>query len=106
MRSDRPDAGPTDDGSTLTMRTTTAWIEELPGLIERALTGDEQAWRNLVDRFSGLVWKVLSTYDLSASDREEAFASPRLGTVFPVVSRNYARSCSTSRRSVPSPSAT
>ena len=62
------------DGGTLTMRTA-AWIEELPGLIERALGGDDQAWRNLVDRFSGLVWKVLSTYDLSASDREEAFAS-------------------------------
>lgn len=67
--------GTADDGSALMTRAATGWIEELPGLIERALSGDEQAWRNLVDRFSGLVWKVLSTYDLSASDREEAFAS-------------------------------
>jgi RNA polymerase sigma factor (sigma-70 family) len=61
------------DGSTLTVGPN--WTEELPGLIERALTGDEHSWCDLVDRFSGLVWKVLNTYDLSASDREEAFAS-------------------------------
>jgi len=52
-----------------------SWTDELPGLIEGALAGDETSWRELVDRFSGLVWKVLHTYDLSASDREEAFAS-------------------------------
>ncbi len=61
------------DGATLTVAP--AWTEELPGLIDRALAGDEQSWRELVDRFSGLVWKVLNTYGLSASDREEAFAS-------------------------------
>ena len=52
-----------------------SWTDELPGLIERALAGDEASWRELVDRFSGLVWRVLHTYDLSATDREEAFAS-------------------------------
>jgi RNA polymerase sigma factor (sigma-70 family) len=52
-----------------------SWTDELPGLVERALAGDESSWRELVDRFSGLVWKVLHTYDLSAHDREEAFGS-------------------------------
>jgi RNA polymerase sigma factor (sigma-70 family) len=52
-----------------------SWTDELPGLIERALAGDESSWRQLVDRFSGLVWKVLHTYDLSPNDREDAFAS-------------------------------
>jgi RNA polymerase sigma factor (sigma-70 family) len=51
------------------------WTDELPGLIEQALGGHEPSWRDLVDRFSGLVWKVLNTYDLSSTDREEAFAS-------------------------------
>jgi RNA polymerase sigma factor (sigma-70 family) len=62
-------------GATLTAGPAPAWTDELPALIERALAGDEPSWRHIVDRFSGLVWKVLHTYDLSASDREEAFAS-------------------------------
>ena len=62
-------------GATLTAGPAPAWTDELPGLIDRALAGDEPSWRNIVDRFSGLVWKVLHTYDLSTNDREEAFAS-------------------------------
>src|SRR5262249_32852430 len=53
-----------------------AWTDALPGLIERALGGEEASWRELVDRFSGLVWKGLNSYDLSATDREEASAPP------------------------------
>jgi len=64
-----------EDGATLTMPPAPSWTDELPPLIGRALAGEEVAWRQLVDRFSGLVWKVLGTYDLSANDREEAFAS-------------------------------
>jgi RNA polymerase sigma factor (sigma-70 family) len=97
--------------------TAPSWTDELPGLIERALAGDESSWRQLVDRFSGLVWKVLHTYDLSTSDREEAFASTfyrlfeKLSTVrdpcalpkwLATTARNEAHAvCRTRRRLVP-----
>ncbi len=40
-----------------------------------ALAGDEAAWRAIVDGLSGVVWKVLNSFDLSAADRDDAFAS-------------------------------
>lgn len=51
------------------------WSLEYEGLIRRALDRDESAWRLLVDRLSGVAWKVLNSYDLEQADREDAFAS-------------------------------
>ena len=48
---------------------------EWQALVERALTGEQMAWRELVDRLKGVAWKVLYGYDLSAEDRNDAFAS-------------------------------
>ncbi len=40
-----------------------------PGeLVERAARSDEAAWRELVDRFSGLVWAITRAHNLSSSD--------------------------------------
>lgn len=47
----------------------------LTELVHRALDGDDRAWETLVDRLSGLVWKVIGSYRLSHADREDAFAS-------------------------------
>jgi RNA polymerase sigma factor (sigma-70 family) len=44
-------------------------------LVERALSRDQAAWRELVDQLKGVAWKVLYSYDLSAEDRNDAFAS-------------------------------
>lgn len=59
----------------MAVQETERWLEEFPDLVRRALDRDESAWRTLVDRLSGVVWKVLNTYEMSATDREEAFAS-------------------------------
>lgn len=59
----------------------------LPTLVDRALAGDQVAWKALVDRLKGVVWKVLYGFDMSEDDRKDAFASTffrlyeRLGTV-------------------------
>ncbi len=59
----------------------------LAALVERALAGDQVAWRALVDRLKGVVWKVLYSFDLGEEDRKDAFASTffrlyeKLGTV-------------------------
>ena len=44
-------------------------------LVAGALARDESAWRQLVDRLTPVVWKVLSSYRLSPDDREDAYAS-------------------------------
>ena len=44
-------------------------------VVERALNKDQVAWRDLVDKLKGVVWKVLNSYDLSHEDRNDAFAS-------------------------------
>ncbi len=47
------------------------WVER----VSKAIGGDETSWRSIVDDLSGVVWKVLNTFDLNAADREDAFAS-------------------------------
>lgn len=47
------------------------WAE----LVERALAGDEDAWRTLVNRLSGVAWKVLNTFALDEADRQDAYGS-------------------------------
>ena len=37
-------------------------------LVRRAAAGDDAAWRALVERFSGLVWSITRTQNLSRSD--------------------------------------
>lgn len=60
---------------------------DLGAMVLRALDGDQAAWRSLVDRLKGVAWKVLYSFDMSESDRHDAFASTffhlyeRLGTV-------------------------
>lgn len=44
-------------------------------LVQQALAGNERAWRILVDRLSGVVWKVLNSFALEEADRDDAFAS-------------------------------
>jgi RNA polymerase sigma factor (sigma-70 family) len=59
----------------------------LTALVERAGTGDEDAWRSLVARLKGVVWKTLYGFDLDDVDRKEVFGTAffrlyeRLGTV-------------------------
>jgi RNA polymerase sigma factor (sigma-70 family) len=56
-------------------------------LAARALDGEASAWEALVDRLSGVVWRVLGSYRLRPADREDAYASTfyrlydKLGTV-------------------------
>lgn len=44
-------------------------------LRQQAMAGSERAWRSLVDTLKGVAWKVLNSYDISAEDRNDAFAS-------------------------------
>ncbi|MCP2333278.1 MULTISPECIES: RNA polymerase sigma factor [Actinoalloteichus] len=39
-----------------------------PGLVERALAGDEVAWRELVDEYAELVWAVARSFRLDPAD--------------------------------------
>jgi RNA polymerase sigma factor (sigma-70 family) len=48
---------------------------DLRGLAARALEGDARAWEAIVERLSGVVWKVVNSYRLSAADRDDAYAS-------------------------------
>jgi RNA polymerase sigma factor (sigma-70 family) len=50
---------------------------ELPftELVERALDGDEDAWRMIVARVKNLVWKVVNSFRLPRGDAEDAFAA-------------------------------
>ena len=49
--------------------------ETLADLVSACIGGADGAWPRFVDRHAGLVWLVLSTFDLSANDRREAFHS-------------------------------
>ena len=46
--------------------------EELTRLVAKAVAGDEEAFRALVDRHVGLVWSVIRSYRLSRGDAEDA----------------------------------
>jgi RNA polymerase sigma factor (sigma-70 family) len=47
----------------------------LIALARAAGTGDNTAWRDLVDRLKGVAWKVLYSFDLTQEDRKDAFAA-------------------------------
>ena len=42
-------------------------------LVTRAANGDEAAWQDLVERFSGLVWSVTRAYRLANADAADVF---------------------------------
>ncbi len=45
-----------------------------PGdLVKAAASGDEAAWKGLVERFSGLIWSVTRAYRLGAADAADVF---------------------------------
>lgn len=75
------------DGTAGTLRTRTDSCDDFVDLVARALDGDDRAWERLVDRLSGVVWKVIGNYGLAAADREDVFASAffrlydKLGTI-------------------------
>ena len=52
-----------------------AAVEPFGPLVQRALDGDQQAWSQLVERLNRLVWKVTLRYDLTAEERNDAFAA-------------------------------
>lgn len=56
-------------------------------LVPRAIDGDHAAWEAIVTRLQRVVWHAIAGFDLSAADRQDAFAatffrlSERLATV-------------------------
>jgi RNA polymerase sigma factor (sigma-70 family) len=44
-------------------------------LVADARAGDEAAWRALVGRLSGVVWRTVNSFRIAPADREDAFAS-------------------------------
>ncbi len=59
----------------LTMDGTRGGTAPLTLLAEQALQGDQQAWREIVDRLKGVSWKVLYGLQMTEEDRKDAFAS-------------------------------
>jgi RNA polymerase sigma factor (sigma-70 family) len=47
--------------------------EDVGDLVTAAAGGDAEAWRMLVERFSGLVWSVARGHGLGSADAEEVF---------------------------------
>jgi RNA polymerase sigma factor (sigma-70 family) len=47
--------------------------DESGGLVRAAASGDEAAWRAIVERFSGLVWAVTRGYRLPPADAADVF---------------------------------
>lgn len=60
------------DGGTITPPVADDENDPLPGMVRAAAAGDPQAWDQLVDRFSGLVWAICRTHRLSDSDAADA----------------------------------
>jgi RNA polymerase sigma factor (sigma-70 family) len=44
---------------------------EAQELLSRVVDGDEQAWKELVDRYAGLVWSVARSYRLSPASTDD-----------------------------------
>jgi RNA polymerase sigma factor (sigma-70 family) len=60
--------------STMMIRTTQerSGTAAVACLVERARSGDESAWEEIVDRFGGLVWAVVRGYGLDPADALDA----------------------------------
>jgi RNA polymerase sigma factor (sigma-70 family) len=46
--------------------------DDLPALVTRARNGDKQAWDELVERYSPLIWSICRRYRLGWADAEDA----------------------------------
>jgi Sigma-70 region 2 len=44
-------------------------------LVDRARTGERQAWDALVERYAPLIWSICRKYQLDAADAEDAAQS-------------------------------
>lgn len=49
--------------------------DDLTALVTRARNGDEQAWDELVERYSPLIWSICRRYRLGRADAEDAAQS-------------------------------
>ncbi len=62
------DAGGYDDASSADKESAI-----VAGLVRAAAAGDAGAWRDLVERFSGLIWSVVRAYRLGNADAADVF---------------------------------
>src|SRR5215469_8859766 len=46
--------------------------DDLTALVTRARNGDKQAWDELVERYSPLIWSICRRYQLGRADAEDA----------------------------------
>jgi RNA polymerase sigma factor (sigma-70 family) len=54
---------------------------DITRLVRRAGTGDQEAWNDLIDQYSGLVWAIARGHRLGAADAADAFQSTWLRLV-------------------------
>ena len=48
---------------------------DFSALVDRARSGDGDAWRQIVDGLQGVVWRTVSGFGLSSEDRKDVFAA-------------------------------
>jgi RNA polymerase sigma factor (sigma-70 family) len=56
-------------------------VGDVRQLVQAAASGDQRAWDELVERFSGLVWSVIGAYRLGAADAADVFQTTWLRLV-------------------------
>jgi RNA polymerase sigma factor (sigma-70 family) len=54
---------------------------DITRLVRRAGTGDQEAWNDLIDQYSGLVWAIARGHRLGAADAADVFQSTWLRLV-------------------------
>jgi RNA polymerase sigma factor (sigma-70 family) len=54
---------------------------DITHLVAACRTGDQQAWRTLVDQFSPLVWTIARSHRLSSADRDDVYQMTWMRTV-------------------------
>lgn len=54
---------------------------DVAGLVRCAVDGDQSAWNELIDRFSGLVWAIARRHRLSGADAADVFQTTWLRLV-------------------------
>ncbi|HEU0316359.1 MAG TPA: sigma-70 family RNA polymerase sigma factor, partial [Solirubrobacteraceae bacterium] len=55
--------------------------DRIARLVRRAGTGEQEAWNDLIDRYSGLVWAIARGHRLGAADAADVFQSTWLRLV-------------------------
>src|SRR6202034_3349043 len=69
-RPDRSEMEPSLQGSDPVVAVAQGFAE----IVERAKTGDQDAWEILVERLKGVVWRATADAGLMHQDREDVFA--------------------------------